>query len=161
MVGRPSLDLSIGAASYATTIIRVSTDTDDRINVDGDQAASSSAIPITISPAPPIEEVGEREKEKDKERDKERERDKEKRRDSSDKKGGSRQKRSSSMERADGSKSKKEKVQKMLKTGVHKGQERITTISRKIGHGVARHGSLRRTNSTPGDFFSNGFCRDV
>lgn len=159
MVGRPSLDLSIGAASYATTIIRVSTDTDDRINVDGDQAASSSAIPITISPAPPIEEVGEREK--DKERDKERERGKEKRRDSSDKKGGSRQKRSSSMERADGSKSKKEKVQKMLKTGVHKGQERITTISRKIGHGVARHGSLRRTNSTPGDFFSNGFCRDV
>lgn len=42
------------------------------------------------------------------------------------------------------------KVQQMLKNRVHKGQEKISTISRKIGHGVVRNGNLRRTNSAPG-----------
>jgi hypothetical protein len=42
------------------------------------------------------------------------------------------------------------KVQQMLKNHVHKGQEKISTISRKIGHGVVRNGSLKRTNSAPG-----------
>jgi len=37
----------------------------------------------------------------------------------------------------------------MLKNHVHKGQEKISTISRKIGHGVVRNGSLKRTNSAP------------
>lgn len=41
------------------------------------------------------------------------------------------------------------KVQQMLKARVHKGQERITTISRKLGHGVVRNGYLKRTNSAP------------
>ncbi|KAG9312488.1 hypothetical protein JVU11DRAFT_6875 [Chiua virens] len=41
------------------------------------------------------------------------------------------------------------KVQQMLKNRVHKGQEKISTISRKIGHGVVRNGSSRRRNSTP------------
>jgi hypothetical protein len=48
--------------------------------------------------------------------------------------------------------SKSKKVQKMLKTGVHKGQARISNISRKIGNGVVRNGNLRRFNSTPGQF---------
>lgn len=42
------------------------------------------------------------------------------------------------------------KMQQMLKNRVHKGQEKISTISRKIGHGVVRNGNMRRTNSTPG-----------
>ena len=142
MGGRPSVDLSIGPASYATTIIRASVDVQDKVAIDGEGATSNAAIPITISPALPTEETEAKETEKH--------------RDSSDKKNGSRQKRSSSIERGDTSKSKKEKVQKMLKTGVHKGQERITTISRKIGHGVARGGSLRRANSTPGDVYLIG-----
>ncbi|KAG1744916.1 uncharacterized protein EDB91DRAFT_1271102 [Suillus paluster] len=41
------------------------------------------------------------------------------------------------------------KVQQMLKARVHKGQEKISTISRKLGHGVARNGHLKRTSSAP------------
>lgn len=44
------------------------------------------------------------------------------------------------------------KVQKMLKNRVHKEQQRISTIGRKIGHGVGRQRgglTLRRTTSTP------------
>src|ERR1700722_1046855 len=48
--------------------------------------------------------------------------------------------------------SKSKKVQQMLKNRVHKGHARISTISKKIGHGVARTGSLRRSNSAPGQF---------
>lgn len=46
------------------------------------------------------------------------------------------------------------KVQQMLKSRVHKSQVRITTISRKIGHGMVRNGgaSIRRTISAPGEF---------
>jgi hypothetical protein len=42
-------------------------------------------------------------------------------------------------------------MQQIVKKSVTKSQARITTISRKIGHGVARSGSvhLRRTNSAP------------
>ncbi|KAI0795798.1 hypothetical protein C8Q75DRAFT_802874 [Abortiporus biennis] len=49
----------------------------------------------------------------------------------------------------------KKKVKEALKTSVHKGQARISTISKKIGHGVGRRGSLslKRTSSTP-DFHS-------
>ncbi|KAF8632468.1 hypothetical protein AX15_001868 [Amanita polypyramis BW_CC] len=122
---RPSADLSIGPPStYATTLIQVPVDTE--IHPD-----TEARIPITISPAPP-ENPGETEEKK------------------SGLLGDGRQKRSTSIDRGDTSKSKK--VQQMLKTGVHKGQERITTISKRIGNGVARGGglsSLRRTNSTP------------
>ncbi|KAH9027295.1 hypothetical protein EDB84DRAFT_1272726 [Lactarius hengduanensis] len=46
------------------------------------------------------------------------------------------------------------KVQKMLKNRVHKEQRRISTIGRKIGHGVGKQGlSLRRTTSTPTELF--------
>ncbi|EPQ53258.1 hypothetical protein GLOTRDRAFT_140119 [Gloeophyllum trabeum ATCC 11539] len=59
------------------------------------------------------------------------------------------EKRSTSLEKdRDGGK----KVQQMLKSRVHKGQARISTISKKIGHGVTRNGvvnHLRRTNSAP------------
>ncbi|KAG6845844.1 hypothetical protein H0H87_002535 [Tephrocybe sp. NHM501043] len=55
-------------------------------------------------------------------------------------------KRSSSIER-DTSKSKK--VQQMLKNRVHQGRARVSTISRKIGNGVVKTGSLKRSNSTP------------
>jgi hypothetical protein len=44
------------------------------------------------------------------------------------------------------------KVQKMLRNRVHKEQRRISTIGRKIGHGVGRQRgglTLRRTTSTP------------
>ena len=46
------------------------------------------------------------------------------------------------------------KVQQMLKARVHKGQEKISTISRKLGHGVVRNGglSLKRTTSAPGSY---------
>ena len=50
------------------------------------------------------------------------------------------------------------KVQKMLKNRVHKEQRRITTIGRKIGHGVGRQRgglNLRRTSSTPS---KKSFC---
>jgi hypothetical protein len=46
------------------------------------------------------------------------------------------------------------KVQKMLKNRVHKEQRRISTIGRKIGHGVGRPRgglTLRRTTSTPSE----------
>ncbi|KAF9467554.1 hypothetical protein BDZ94DRAFT_1155674 [Collybia nuda] len=89
-------------------------------------------IPITISPATPDDEVPPRRSSSEK----------------NEKKtpGGLRVKRSSSIDR-DTSKSKK--VQQMLKNRVHKGQARITTISRKIGSGVVRNGSLKRSNSAP------------
>lgn len=41
------------------------------------------------------------------------------------------------------------KVQQMLKARVHRGQEKISTISRKLGHGVVRNGNLKRTSSAP------------
>ncbi|KAG6827014.1 hypothetical protein H0H92_013580 [Tricholoma furcatifolium] len=55
-------------------------------------------------------------------------------------------KRSSSIDR-DASKSKK--MQQMLKNRVHQGRARVSTISKKIGNGVVRTGSLKRPNSTP------------
>ncbi|KAG2136578.1 uncharacterized protein EDB93DRAFT_1168404 [Suillus bovinus] len=41
------------------------------------------------------------------------------------------------------------KVQQMLKARVHKGQAKISTISRKLGNGVVRNGNLKRMNSAP------------
>lgn len=46
------------------------------------------------------------------------------------------------------------KMQQMLKNRVHKGQEKISTISKKIGHGVVRNGNLKRANSAPGKVLS-------
>ncbi|TFK51537.1 hypothetical protein OE88DRAFT_1659604 [Heliocybe sulcata] len=60
-------------------------------------------------------------------------------------------KRSSSFDKERDSLSGK-RVQQMLKSRVHKGQARISTFSKKIGHGVTRNGvvnHLRRTNSAP------------
>ena len=63
----------------------------------------------------------------------------------------------SSMDR-DGSTGKK--VQQMLKNRVHKGQAKISTISRKIGHGVVRNGHLKRASSAPGKVsFGSWRCR--
>ncbi|KAJ3899328.1 hypothetical protein F5879DRAFT_1061659 [Lentinula edodes] len=45
--------------------------------------------------------------------------------------------------------SKSKKMQQKLKSQVHKGSARISTISKKIGQGVVKNGSLRRSNSTP------------
>lgn len=92
-------------------------------------------IPITISPATPEDEVPPPRPSSEKNEKKTQ--------------GGLRVKRSSSIDR-DTSKSKKEKVQQMLKNRVHKEQVRITTISRKIGNGVVRNGSLKRSSSAPG-----------
>ncbi|KAF8066830.1 hypothetical protein FPV67DRAFT_1768536 [Lyophyllum atratum] len=89
------------------------------------QTLSPMLIPITISPATPDSEHPPRTR---------------------GKRDGAARKRSSSTDR-DTSKSKK--VQQMLKNRVHMGQVRITTISRKIGNGVVRTGSLKRSLSTP------------
>jgi len=54
----------------------------------------------------------------------------------------------------DKDKSAGKKVQKMLKNRVHKEQRRISTIGRKIGHGVGRPRgglTLRRTSSAPSE----------
>ena len=52
----------------------------------------------------------------------------------------------------DRDKSTGKRVQKMLKEQVHKQSARINTISKKIGHGVARGGGsiLQRASSAPG-----------
>jgi hypothetical protein len=64
------------------------------------------------------------------------------------------EKRSSSLDEKDRDVSRGKKVREVLKDRVHKGQVRITTISKKIGHGVGRHSSLnlKRTASSPGKF---------
>lgn len=61
-------------------------------------------------------------------------------------------KRSTSLDEKDRDISRGQKVKQVLKTRVHQGQARISTISKKIGHGVGRRGSLslKRTNSAPG-----------
>ncbi|KDQ52478.1 hypothetical protein JAAARDRAFT_40076 [Jaapia argillacea MUCL 33604] len=80
----------------------------------------------------------------------------EKKSNSFDRKSGSAAKRSNSFEKEKDKDKEKDssagkKMQQMLKNRVHKGQARISTISKKIGHGVARGsvGQLRRTNSAP------------
>ncbi|KAF5364728.1 hypothetical protein D9757_012498 [Collybiopsis confluens] len=45
--------------------------------------------------------------------------------------------------------SKSKKMQQKLKSRVQKGGVRISSISKKIGHGVVRNGSLRKFSSTP------------
>ena len=63
----------------------------------------------------------------------------------------------SSMDR-DGSTGKK--VQQMLKNRVHKGQAKISTISRKIGQSVVRNGHLKCASSAPGKVsFGSWRCR--
>jgi hypothetical protein len=46
--------------------------------------------------------------------------------------------------------SKSKKMQQMLKNRVNKGQAQISVISKRIGSGVVRNRTLRRSNSTPG-----------
>uniref|UniRef100_A0A8H7XRF8 TPR-like protein n=1 Tax=Psilocybe cubensis TaxID=181762 RepID=A0A8H7XRF8_PSICU len=59
-------------------------------------------------------------------------------------------KRSTSIERdTRGDTSKSKKVQQMLKGGVHKGRAGISAVSRRIGNGVGKNGTLRRSTSTP------------
>jgi hypothetical protein len=110
-------------------------------------------IPIMILPATPIVETAEsgessptREKEK-------KGADKKHSHHTLVKKSSLLAKSSSSFDRdREGSKSTK-KINQMLKSGVkgvHKSGARLTAVSRKIGRGVVRNGSLRRSNSTPG-----------
>ncbi|KAI0694071.1 hypothetical protein BC835DRAFT_1487974 [Cytidiella melzeri] len=65
------------------------------------------------------------------------------------------EKRCASLDEKDRDTSRGKKVRDVLKSGVHKGQARMVTISKKIGHGVGRSASLnlKRTNSAP-DFHS-------
>ncbi|EMD35752.1 hypothetical protein CERSUDRAFT_115699 [Gelatoporia subvermispora B] len=64
---------------------------------------------------------------------------------------GVHEKRSSSFEDNKTDISRGKKVKEVLRNRVHKGQERITTISKKIGHNVARQRSthLKRSASAP------------
>jgi len=113
-------------------------------------------VSITISPATPIvdgEEVTSSPFEKAKDQDREKNQGKEKR--SLNK--AFRPKRSISVDilgdnnRVDGQKSKKN-VGQMLKGSVMKSRAGITAATKKLGHGVVRHGGLRRSTSTPVDF---------
>lgn len=115
-------------------------------------------IPITISPATPDAELvevlvvgGANEVEKEKDEEKEREKEQEKKNSNGVQ---SKLKRSTSLERnaRGGDKTKTKRVQRILKDQVHKGRAGITAVSRRIGHGVAKNGPLRRTNSTPSAF---------
>lgn len=70
----------------------------------------------------------------------------------------SHEKRSSSLDENGVSKVKKardevKKAREVFKSGVHKGQARITTMTKKIGQNVGRHSSVRlsRSISTPGE----------
>lgn len=65
---------------------------------------------------------------------------------------GNSEKRSTSLDEKDRDVSRGKKVKDALKTVSHKGQARIHTISKKIGHGVGRRPSLnlKRTSSAPG-----------
>lgn len=56
--------------------------------------------------------------------------------------------------RLDVNKSKKN-VSQMLKGSVMKSRAGITAATKKLGHGVVRHGGLRRSTSTPGSFGSS------
>ncbi|RDB21856.1 hypothetical protein Hypma_010861 [Hypsizygus marmoreus] len=111
-----------------------------------EEALQAIAIPITVSPATPegegapVSAPAER---------------------TSHEKKRQNGKRSSSLERdsksidrdrdRDRDTSKSKKVQQMLKRRVHKGQVRISSLSRRIGSGVVRNGSLnlKRAISTP------------
>ncbi|KAF8630555.1 hypothetical protein AX17_005367 [Amanita inopinata Kibby_2008] len=142
--GRPSVDFSTRAPSSAyipATLQSVPVVVSGESNP-ANEPVPPMPIPITVSPATPAAEKPTKFENQQEEKE-----EKGKERDSLDKKSLSRHKRSMSTDRGDSSKSKK--VQQMLKTGVHKGQERITTFSKKIGHGVGRGGNLRKTNSTP------------
>ncbi len=69
------------------------------------------------------------------------------------------EKRSTSLDEKDRDTSRGKKVRDALKSGVHKGQARVVTISKKIGHGVGRSTSLnlKRTNSAPGTSMKSSF----
>ena len=122
----------------------------------------SDIIPITISPASPIvtREVWSSGFENGKDRD--REKDQGKGRKSLN--NAFRPKRSISVDverggnnnRSDGQKSKKN-VGQMLKGSVMKSRAGITAATKKLGHGVVRHGGLRRATSTPGSFWFYSF----
>ncbi|PPR04627.1 hypothetical protein CVT26_015006 [Gymnopilus dilepis] len=98
----------------------------------------------------PPEKVREKEKGQDKEKDKDKEK--------SQLNGfgtSGRSKRSLSIDRDNrgGDTSKTKKVGQMLKGSVHKGRAGISAVGKKIGHGVARNGVLRRSTSNPGKDF--------
>lgn len=130
--------------------VNVSSDLETNVSITG-------IIPITISPATPIvdgEEVASSPLEKTKDRGREKNQGKEKRTLNK----AFRPKRSTSIDiprdnnnRGDGQKSKKN-VGQMLKGSVMKSRAGITAATKKLGHGVVRHGGLRRSTSTPVDF---------
>ncbi|KAF9025079.1 hypothetical protein BDZ89DRAFT_1068592 [Hymenopellis radicata] len=91
---------------------------------------------ITISPATPDEQASVEERQKGRDsKDSERDRERTLKRQPQD--------------TPDRDASTSKKVQQMLKSQVHKSGARISTISKKIGNGVVRNGSLKRSNSTP------------
>lgn len=121
-------------------------------------------IPITISPASPIEKetlpMGVLEVEKGREKDNKEGKDhqiKEKR----TLNNTFRPKRSTSIDDTttnnnnrllDVQQKSKKNVGQMLKGSVMKSRAGITAATKMLGHGVVRHGGLRRSNSTPGEF---------
>jgi tetratricopeptide (TPR) repeat protein len=123
----------------------------------------TDTIPITISPATPIitgEEVVSSASEKGKWRDRGKDQGKDQGKEKRTLNNAFRPKRSISIDierdnnRVDGQRSKKN-VGQMLKGSVMKSRAGITAATKKLGHGVVRHGGLRRSTSTPGSFGSS------
>ncbi|KAF8229254.1 hypothetical protein L208DRAFT_1439479 [Tricholoma matsutake] len=137
---RPSMDESRASPDKSATFVVTPPSTSEHlaqaqapIHTKKDSPQSNlQAIPITVSPAPPDNEPRTSSEKPEKPEKKNY--------------GGLRVKRSSSIDQ-DTSTSKK--VQQMLKNRVHQGRAGITTISRKIGGGVVKNGSLKKSSSTP------------
>ncbi|KAJ2923781.1 hypothetical protein H1R20_g13313, partial [Candolleomyces eurysporus] len=165
---RRSLDIdprnisSVSISALHATTVQMQTTGDSFVRVDTLEVSTSSVVsngdadglpPITISPASPDASSFNQEEIVNGDR-----------RSSSEKKGAlgalGRSRRSSSLERSEkdnkekgGDTSKSKKMQQMLKNrvkeSVRESQLRISAVGRKIGHGVTRNGSLRRSSSTP------------
>lgn len=147
---RPSMDESRASPDKSATFVVTPPSTSEHlaqaqapIHTKKDSPQSNlQAIPITVSPAPPDNEPRTSSEKPEKPEKKNY--------------GGLRVKRSSSIDQ-DTSTSKK--VQQMLKNRVHQGRAGITTISRKIGGGVVKNGSLKKSSSTPGQSCSHHSSR--
>ena len=125
--------------------------------------STTDIIPITISPATPIitgAEVVSCASGKGKGRDRGKGQGKDQGKEKRTLNNAFRPKRSTSIDierdnnRVDGQRSKKN-VGQMLKGSVMKSRAGITAATKKLGHGVVRHGGLRRSTSTPGSFGSS------
>jgi len=133
-------------------------------------------IPITISPASPVDDekggeggvLGVLEKERDKDKDVNKEKGREKEKDQGKEKktlNTFRTKPSTSIDIERDNTNRlgldvqipKMNVGQIIKGSVKRSRAGITAATKKLGHGVVRHGGLRRSTSTPGTFAWGSF----